>query len=63
MRSSVRSLDQGVASSFDLEDITALPPITEEVLDAARNERVVLGGVVLDTVFESVDLTRKMLMS
>ena len=52
---------KGVASSFDLEDITTLTHITEEVLDAARNEKVVLGGVVLDTVFESVDLTRKML--
>ena len=31
------------------------------MLDAARNKKVVLGGVVLDTVFESVDLTRKML--
>ena len=52
---------KGVASSFDLEDITTLTHITEEVLDAARNEKVVLGGVVLTTVFESVDLTRKML--
>ena len=52
---------KGVASSFDLEDITTLTHITEEVLDAARNEKVALAGFVLDTVFESVDLTRKML--
>ena len=52
---------KGVASSFDLEDITNLTHITEEVLAAARDEKLTVSGGILTTIFDSVDVTRRLL--
>ena len=52
---------KGVASCCDLDDITRLTHITEEVLSDCREDKLQVAGNVLDVVLESNDLLRKLL--
>ena len=52
---------KGVASCIDLEDITRLTHITEEVLSDCREDKLKVAGSVLDVVLESNDLLRILL--
>jgi two-component system chemotaxis sensor kinase CheA len=52
---------KGVASCIDLEDITRLTHITEEVLSDCREDKLKVAGNVLDVVLESNDLLRILL--
>ncbi len=52
---------KGVASCCDLDDITRLTHITEEVLSDCREDKLKVAGNVLDVVLESNDLLRLLL--
>jgi len=52
---------KGVASCCDLDDITNLTHITEEVLSDCRSEKYPFKGGVIDVCMDSNDLLRKLL--
>lgn len=52
---------KGVASCCDLDDITRLTHVTEEVLSDCREDKLTVAGAVIDVVLESNDLLRTLL--
>ncbi len=52
---------KGLASQFELEDIATMTHATEDVLSSVRSGTFQLTGPVLDVVFESTGLLRKLL--